>query len=231
MIVRHRREAARGGRSIAVGTLALALMLVSCDAPTIPEQTFAYDPRLPGGLVYHWPIGSTISVFSDPVAWPGTIDHEMLVRNAFTHWQEVTHYRDYTLRLVDDPRDADVIIHHYDAPFRVIRSECAYPDAGASGLTFFCPSESFDSLQVLPLLFGGPGRVKMDVRVGSSTFVTQNDFQPYVTHEIGHVLGIGSHSGDDRDLMFVGALRVSAPSERDARTLRWVLRQPVDIRP
>ena len=209
----------------------LAFGLASCDAPTIPEETFAYDPRLPGGLVLHWPTGSTISVFSDPTGWPSSIDHRAAIREAFAQWNAVTYYRDYSLRLVDDPARADVIVHHYEAPLLVDVSECIYPGVGASGMTFSCPDESLDSLQVLPLLVGGPGRVKMDVRIGEPAIVTQAGFQPYITHEIGHVLGIGSHSGNPADLLYVGDLTATAPTERDARSLRWLLRQPVDVRP
>jgi predicted Zn-dependent protease len=211
--------------------MVVALGLVSCDAPTIPEETFAYDPRLPGGFVYHWPTGSTISIFVDPEAWPTDVDPGATVLEAFRQWEEVSFYRDFNLRLVSNAAEADVIVHHEGAPFLVDVSECAYPDASASGVTFFCPSESLDSLQVLPLLAGGPGRVKMDVRISSPRLSTQQTFQNYVSHEIGHVLGIGAHSNDPADLMYVGSLTVSAPTERDARTLRWVLRQPVDVRP
>ena len=221
MVVRHRWLAPLG----------LALGIASCDAPTVPEETFAYDPRLPGGLVLHWPGGATISVFADPTGWPASIDYRAAIREAFAQWDDVAYYRDYSLRLVDDPARADVIVHHYEAPLLVDVSECLYPGGGASGMTFSCPSESLDSLQVLPLLAGGPGRVKMDVRVGAPAIVTQEGFQPYVTHEIGHVLGIGAHSGNPADLLYVGNLAASAPTERDARTLRWVLRQPVDVRP
>ena len=221
MVVRYRKVAA----------LALALGLVSCDAPTIPEETYAYDPRLPGGFIFHWPIGSTISVFADPAGWPENIDHLAAVRDAFASWEEVIYYRDYALRVVHDPANADVIIHHRDAPFLVDLRECSYPDASASGVTFFCPSPSFDSLQVLPLLSGAPGRVKMDVSVGDPMHVSQGNVQALVAHELGHVLGIGAHSPESRDLMFAGDLRRSTPSERDAWTLRWVLRQPPDIRP
>ncbi len=221
MVVRHRQLAA----------LALVVALASCDAPTVPEETFAYDPRLPGGLVYHWPLGATISVYVDPAAWPASVDPDAAVRQAFAQWEDVTHYRDYDLRIVTDPARADVIIHHRDAPLLVDVSECSYPDAGSSGVTFFCPSEALDSLNVLPLLEGAAGRVKMDVRVGIPILIPEGDIGAYVAHEIGHVLGIGAHSLDNQDLMFVGELQVDTPSARDARTLRWVLRQPVDVRP
>lgn len=221
MVVRHRWLA----------VLAVSLVVTSCDSPTVPEQSFAFDPRLPGGLVYHWPVGATISVYVDPAEWPGGIDPEAAVLEAFRQWDEVAHYRDFSLRIADTPANADVIVHHYQAPFLVDVSECSYPDAGGSGVTFFCPNEALDALEVLPLLSGGAGRVKMDVRVGSPGSLTQGSVQPYVTHEMGHVLGIGAHSSEPTDLMYVGALTVSEPTERDARTLRWVLRQPVDVRP
>lgn len=221
MVVRHRWLA----------ILAASVVVASCDSPTVPEQGFAFDPRLPGGLVYHWPVGATIAVYVDAAGWPAGLDPEAAVLAAFRQWEEVAHYRDFTLRIADSPADADVIVHHYQAPFLVDVSECSYPDAGGSGVTFFCPNEALDALEVLPLLSGGPGMVKMDVRVGLPGVITLESIQPYVTHEIGHVLGIGAHSTNPADLMFAGELTVSKPTERDARTLRWVLRQPVDVRP
>lgn len=220
MVVRHRWLA----------LLAASLVVTSCDSPTVPEQPFAFDPRLPGGLVYHWPVGATISVYVDPAGWEG-IDVRRLVASAANEWRDAAHYRDFDLRVVDDPAAADVIIHSSQAPFLVDVNECAYPDGAGSGVTFFCPTESLDGLEILPLLNGGQGRVKMDVRISGPRYVTEENLQPYVSHEIGHVLGIGSHSADVNDLMYAGDLRVSMPTERDARTLRWVLRQPADIRP
>lgn len=222
MVVRHRWLA----------LVAASLVVTSCDSPTVPEQSFAFDPRLPGGLVYHWPVGATISVYVDPAAWPGGIDPEAAVLEAFRQWEEVAHYRDFTLRIADAAAQADVIVHHYQAPLLVDVSECIYPDGGGDGVTFFCPNEALDALEVLPLLSGGPGKVKMDVRVAAGPMlVSQEAIQRFVSHEIGHVLGIGAHSNDPADLMYAGGLTVGEPTERDARTLRWVLRQPVDVRP
>ena len=213
-------------------TLCLAAAaLIACDAPTVPEATFAYDPRLPGGLVYHWPIGATISVYVDPAEWAPGDDPVEALRIAFEQWEEVALYRDFRLRITGDPADADVIMHHHEAQPLVDLSECVYPDAGASGVTFFCPTESLDGLVVLPLLSGGPGRVKMTVRIGFPRYMQPDAFQEYVSHEIGHVLGIGGHSDNPSDLLYGGLLEVAAPSDRDAQTLRWVLRQPPDIRP
>ena len=214
-----------------LGALALALATVSCDAPTVPEETFDYNPRLPGGFVYHWPAGATISIYVDPSVWPPETDPVAAVRQAFARWREVVHYQDFGLRIVGDPAIADVIVHYWQADPIVDLSECGFFGGSASGVTAFCPTESGDELEVLPLLTGPTGRVKMNVTIGGDGFVGQDHLLPYVTHEVGHILGIGGHSADSRDLMYNGALTVARPTERDARTLRWVLRQPADIRP
>ena len=209
----------------------MVVSVSACDAPTVASEGFAYDPRLPGGQLYHWPIGAAISVFVDETNAPADADLRSAVLAAFEQWESVPRYRDFELRLVDDPATADVIIHHRDAPVLVETSACTYPEAGAGGVTFFCPTEAGDALERLPLLSGGPGRVTMDVRVDRSRVMSYPAFAALVSHEIGHVLGIGSHSPDAQDLMYGGVIQVTAPSERDAQTLRWVLRQRPTLRP
>ena len=206
-----------------------SLARAGCAAPPVPEDSFAYDPRLGGQLVYHWPIGATISVFVDPAGAPADVDLRAAVLEAFDAWEAVVYYRDFTFRLVEDPAEAQVIFHHSDAPFLVDVSACAYPGSGAGGVTFFCPTEDGREFDVLPLLTGGPGNVKMDVRLDRTRVSSAEQFRALVIHEMGHVVGIGAHSPDPNDLLYFN-IGPSAPSERDARTLRWVLRQPVDIR-
>lgn len=214
-----------------LGALTALVVLAACDAPTVPDEGFAYDPRLPGGLLYHWPIGATISVYVDETNAPADADLRSAVLAGFKQWQSVPRYRDFELRVVNDPAKANVIIHHRDAPFLVETSACMYPDFGGDGVTFFCPTEAGGELERLPLLTGGPGRVTMDVRVDRSRVETYTAFAALVSHEIGHVLGIGSHSPNADDLMHGGVIRATAPSERDAQTLRWVLRQRPTLRP
>lgn len=212
-----------------LAVLAAALVVVACDAPTIPEETFAYDPRLPGGLVYHWPIGAAISVYLDPAGW-GQLQPRPAMLAAFEQWEEVVHYRDFDLRLADSPSNADVIVHSSEAPFLVDVSACIYPGGGGTGVTFFCPTEAGDEVEVLPLLSGASGRVKMDVAISAPPGPGTETLQAYFAHELGHVLGIGGHSDDPDDLLHA-SIAVTAPSEGDARTLRWVLRQPATLRP
>jgi predicted Zn-dependent protease len=68
----------------------------------------------------------------------------------------------------------------------------------------------------------------MDVTVDRSAAADAATFDAIVAHELGHVLGIGAHSPLADDLMF-GAPRRPDPSERDARTLRVLLRVAPEV--
>jgi hypothetical protein len=112
---------------------------------------------------------------------------------------------------------------------------CEPPGSGG-GKTVFCATSP--TADVLPLLAGGGGHVKVDVYVDpmrisdavlAGAGLTRADAFPIlIAHELGHVLGIGSHSPDATDLMF-GLPTVRRPSARDEATLRFVLAQQPDI--
>jgi predicted Zn-dependent protease len=224
--------AIRHGRTTRRRTLAAAsLVLAACDSPTAFGERPAYDPTsITGGLVYRWPTGRTIAVYVDPTNAPSADSLRAAVVAGTRAWSDAIHFREFSWRFVTDPSDADVIVHVATAPRLVGNSECAY-DTGGGGYTFFCPSEGLavDSALTLPLLSGRPGRVKIDLRVDPGRVNGQAGLVSLVTHELGHVVGIGAHSNDVRDVMF-GAPRVTVPSRFDAQTLRYVLHQPADIR-
>ena len=237
------RRDARGMRltSALLATLAVA----ACESPSVPTETFAYDPRrLTGGLVYHWPAGRTIAIWVDTTAQgqvnagadPGeAFDIEQAVREGAAFWDGASHYGEFDFRFTGDPADADVVVRYRQAPRVVDDAACDAPGSGA-GETIFCADELV--APVLPLLDGGGGRVKIDVLldplwVSDALLAThgltrERHFVQLAAHELGHVLGIGGHSPDDEDIMYALALagRVSAG---DAATLRWVLRQEADI--
>jgi len=216
----------RISRLAAVAALALAAGIAACDAPTADSEAPAYDPIAPAlGRSYRWPLGRVIGVYVDPTGAPVGTDLAAAAAQGAELWAQSVHYGEFTLRLVSSPASADVIVHHADAPLLVSTGTCAYPSIGAGGITFFCPAVAGDTAETLALLTGGPGRVKMDVSVDRARVSTEEVFGALVTHELGHVLGIGAHSDDVADLMF-GAPRVAAPSPSDGRTLRYVLHQP-----
>ena len=148
---------------------------------------------------------------------------------------DATRFADYRLAVTTNVGDADVIVRFRFAPPLVDLRGCEPPGGGA-GRTAFCADSN--PAPVLPLLSTGGGQVKMDVYVdpeGRSAeqlapfgLTPQTYFQALVTHELGHVLGIGGHSDDVRDVMNTFP-RVTAPSDRDERTVRWVWLQPAGL--
>ena len=177
------------------------------------------------GRIYHWPLGTTVSIYVDPAESPAGTDLADAVRQGAAAWSRSVYYREFAVRLAATPGDADVIVHHAAAPLLVGTGSCAYPPVSAGGITFFCPAIAGDSVETLPLLAGGPGRVKMDVRVDRGRVADDAGFRSLVAHELGHVFGIGAHSDRVEDLMF-GAPRAAAPSAADQRTLRYLLHEP-----
>lgn len=210
--------------------LAAAAMMsvLGCDAPTVPRETFAYDPtQLTGGKLYHWALGTTIAVYVDPGGQSASRELTAAVRAAAAVWERAVYYREFRLRLVDVPGDADVIVHVAATP-ALITPPTGCPSSGsAAGVTYFCV-DGADRFVVLPFVSGSASRVRMDVRVDPSRLLAGQTLEALVAHEIGHVLGIGSHSPDVADLMFV-APRVAAPSAADARTLRVLLHEPSEL--
>ena len=218
--------------------LALVLLVVACDAPTYPVVVPAYDAtQLTGGIVYRWRSGRTIRVYPDPTSAPAGFDMASAVRRSASLWNDATRFADYRLAVADRPGDADVIVRFRFAPPLVDLQGCEPAGSGA-GRTAFCTDTN--PARVLPLLDGGGGQVKMDVYVDPEGrtaeqlapfgLTPQTYFQALVTHELGHVLGIGGHAEVDQTGEVMHTFpRVTAPSERDIRTLRWVWLQPVDL--
>ncbi len=198
---------------------ALVAALGACDTPTVPAESAGYDPTALTGFVYHWGPGREIAIYVDPTAAPAGTDLAAAVRDAARVWEAVTRLGEVRLRITATPTDADVIFHHAAAPRLGEAEGCSPFDVGAGGYTFFCIDG--ETPLVLALRGGPAGRVKMDVAVNRAAADDDAHFRAIVAHELGHVLGIGAHSGEADDLMF-GSPRRLTPSDRDARTLRSV---------
>lgn len=217
------------------GAALLALIIVAgCDAPLVAADGPGYDPTLPLGgqnAIYHWPLGHTISVYAHTAGAPAGFDLPGAIQRANEAWASVLRYREFDVRLVPSPDQADVVFH-FDTDSVVSVSSCAPPATGAAGITSACPNASGTMLDAIPLIGGGTSRVKFDVQISASPTRIPNAmvFQRIVTHEFGHVIGIGRHSSSMADLMF-GGPTVDEPSDADARTLRYVLHQPATLRP
>jgi hypothetical protein len=237
------RRAGARSRLALLASAAAALLVAACDAPTGDREEPTFDPR-PVAMdatgqfrpfVYHWPLGATISVFVDPTAAPAGSDLRSAFLDGAAMWTQALYYREATFALVSDPRDADVVVRYGEASRIVGSGSCAPPSGSAVGITFFCADLAAKEFETLPLLgatAGGSaaGHVKMDVAVYRARAADEATFRRLVAHEVGHVLGIGTHSPSAADLMYAFP-SVDAPSAGDARTLRYVLHQPADLRP
>jgi predicted Zn-dependent protease len=209
-------------------TAVALLIAAACSEPAAPRvEPPAYDPTQLSGVLYRWPTGRTIAVYTDPTAVPGGTDLGAVTAAAMTAWKQALDGSEFSFRVATSAADADVIVHASAAPRLVGLAGCAEPPTFAGGVTFFCPAT--DSALTLPLQTGTPGRVKVDIAINLAATSATNPLSALVTHELGHAVGIGGHSPESLDVMYA-APAVSTPSARDIATLRWVVRQKIELR-
>ena len=207
--------------------IAACSLAAACDVPTLETSGPAYEPRFQD-VLYHWPTGANISVFVDPADEPAEADLSRAVNEAIAAWNAVGRLGEVRLGTTADLRGADVIIQHAGAVPPVTIEDCEPPPTFSTSYTYFCPDATRRVL-ILPLSDGSGGRVRMLVSVNRGAVESEDVFRAHVAHELGHVLGIGAHSGTSTDLMF-GVPRRLTPSAADAQTLRYVLGQPSALR-
>ena len=218
--------------------------VVACDAPSYPAEVLSYDPTLPfdtGRGVARFPSGSTIRLYADPTGAPAGYDLRAALATAIGRWAEVPRYGDFTLEPTTDLRQAQVLVRFRTTASLVDLGNCAF--GNGTDRTTFCGDTTADGrgvAPVLPFADGSAGsRIKLDVYVdplGVSDVSLQQAgqsreefFVTLLTHELGHVLGIGGHSDEVDDIMNT-APRVRHPSADDEAALRWVWSQPVALR-
>lgn len=205
----------------------LAAVASACSEPAAPvADPPAYDPTQLSGVLYRWPTGRTVAVFTDRSALPAGTDLAGAVSQAMNAWKAALAGDQFSFRVASTASDADVIVHASSAPRLVGLAGCGEPPTFAAGVTFFCPAT--DTALTLPLVTGG-GRVKVDISINVSTVSAATPLAALVTHELGHAVGIGGHSPDAGDVLFASPA-VSVPSTRDATTLRWLVRQRIELR-
>jgi predicted Zn-dependent protease len=206
--------------------LTLLVLAAACSEPAAPRiDPPAYDPTQLSGVLYRWPTGRTIAVYTDPTAAGADLAGTTAV--ALTTWKQALGGSEFAFRIAATPADADVIVHASTTPRLVGLAGCTEPPAFAGGVTFLCPAR--DTALTLPLLSGAAGHVKIDITVNVATASAANPLAALVTHELGHAVGIGGHSPDAGDVMYPSPA-TSIPSSRDITTLRWVVRQKIELR-
>lgn len=227
-------------RGLRGAMLAASLALAACDAPNVVAVSLPAShngsPIPEEDFYYRWRAGSTIRLYAHTAGAPEGFDLAAAARTAAARWNAAARFADFELVTVTRPEDADAVLRfRFTAPI-VDLLDCE-PAGGGAGRTVICFAEGTG--RVLPLLDGGGGHVMADVYVdplGASDaqlaavgLTRQEYFQALVTHEVGHVIGIGSHSSDPNDLMTSLFLRTSVPTASDEWVLRWVWLQQPDL--
>lgn len=214
-----------------------ALALAACESATLPERNPAdvYDFRLDANppLVLRWPSGSTVRVY---VASTDATRRPVLrsaLQAGLAEWNRHALFGEYRLAETTELSDADVVLRWTDEASPVIMTGC--PPASVRAVTTFCvASEDLeDGLAIFPLSGADeePSRVKMIVTILPSQAAIPGRVQMLVTHELGHVLGIGGHSADARDLMYEQELTTSVLSRRDLATIRLLYQLQPQLMP
>lgn len=210
------------------------LLLAACDSPTVPERFLrdVYDFRLitPVPQVLRWPVSSTVRVFVTNDA-DGTRMQwlENGLANAVSVWNAAALYNEVKLSEVRSLQDADVVVGYNTTPYPVDASGCV--PGGGLAYTTFCRAPGNGHLAPFPLRDGGGGRVKFLVTIRSTSAIDEVTVRRLLTHEIGHVLGIGQHSPKPTDLMYAGTLNRDDPSPADRATLQVLYHTVADITP
>ena len=212
---------------------ALSFALSACDSPLSTRPAAAYNPTaLTNGLYYRWASGSIVKVWVVQAGLTTTADLEGAVSRALPVWNTVPQYNEVQLIAATSAAEANIIVYDASVPMPVVPpATCAFDARGAGGYTYFCDGkniEGADNALVVPLTTGG-GVATVVIRVDRSRVSTAAAYDAIVAHEFGHALGIGAHSDSATDLMFINP-SITAPSERDKATLRFVLGQAPQLR-
>lgn len=241
-------------RRLGVLVTLAAAVAVACETPTIPvsprEEDLPYDfrLRLPVGgddtagedsLTFHWGLGAAVPVFvaeSSDGARPSLA--EGLARAAAV-WNRAAVFREVRLRETAELGQARVLLSWSDGPDLIrVPEGCVGPTTTGAASTRGCVVEERDEsgallkrLAAWPRVDGGASEVRMVVTLSPRPETDAERARRLVGHEMGHALGILSHSPNPRDLMWSGLIPSDTLSPADRATLRTLYHARRDIVP
>jgi len=184
--------------------LAIAVLTGGCSDIILPSRTPRYLADAAGDT-FHWPADRIpVRYFVDP---RGALPR--LVHSGLSAWQDQFLYGEYRAVVVADSTAADGIVHWQDS----VPADVPPDTAGALGACDGVTTYVLDSTKTMT----GPEHVSLRVRLGYTLPQIAECFRRVVTHELGHSLGILSHSPATTDLMY-GTPAIERPTERDRNT-------------
>ena len=204
------RRPPRLGLWIAAGSL-----LVACADIAEPSRGNAYEwrrivPTASGvdTLSFHW-AGADLPVRF----WAeDSLNVPSLVQQGIEQWEAVFLYGEFRGTLVPDSTAADVIVRVGTAPkggFSITRL--------ASAMAPECQGATDVELSAAGNQILRPIRIYLNLRFAPGSSGIEECMALTTTHEIGHALGIFTHSPDPADLMYADPV-VSTISPRDRST-------------
>ena len=202
--------------------IATGVLVLACADIAAPSRGNAYEWRriVPTGsgvdtLSFHW-AGAELPVrfwVEDSLNLPSH------VQQGIAGWQAVFLYGEFSGTLVSDSSAADVIVRVGIAPkggFSITRLAATAPECQGATDVELTPAGN----EILR-----PIRIYVDPRFVLGSPGIDECLALTTMHEIGHALGIFTHSPDPEDLMYADPV-VSAISRRDRSTAELAYHTP-----
>lgn len=216
------------GAALLAGVAALALLaachetvgLGACFEPN--ARPYNFDLNLDTTFVFHWPSSyMPVRVYAEP-----TGDLPANVQAAMQLWVGAFRCHELSLTTAADSTHADIIVRNPIAlPLapRAVHQLHADSSGACQGVTHF-------ELDSAGTALAGPMRSYVAPFPGADSALVTSCYHFVTAHELGHALGILSHSPDSNDLMFASPHHRFL-TESDRYTIQLLYHTPSKLGP